>query len=142
MAKKKITKQFKMLAPGGKATPAPPIGPVLGANGINPGQFIAQFNERTRELNGKVVGVLVTVYHDRSFEFEVKSSPASVLIREAAKIEKGSSTPNTDKVGKISRDQLRTIAEAKLEDLSAADIEAAMRVVEGTARSMGVTVEG
>jgi len=115
---------------------------VLGANGINPGQFIAQFNERTRELNGKVVGVLVTVYHDRSFEFEVKSSPASVLIREAAKIEKGSSTPNTDKVGKISRDQLRTIAEAKLEDLSAADIEAAMRVVEGTARSMGVTVEG
>lgn len=142
MAKKKITKQFKMLAPGGKATPAPPIGPVLGANGINPGQFIAQFNERTRELNGKVVGVLVTVYHDRSFEFEIKSSPASVLIREAAKIEKGSSTPNTDKVGKITKDQLRTIAEAKFEDLSAADIEAAMRVVEGTARSMGVMVEG
>jgi large subunit ribosomal protein L11 len=140
--KKKITKQFKMLAPGGKATPAPPIGPVLGANGINPGQFIAQFNERTRELNGKVVGVLVTVYHDRSFEFEIKSSPASVLIREAAKIEKGSSTPNTDKVGKITKDQLRTIAEAKFEDLSAADIEAAMRVVEGTARSMGVMVEG
>jgi len=139
---KKITKQFKMLAPGGKATPAPPIGPVLGANGINPGQFIQQFNERTRELNGKIVGVLVTVYADRSFEFEIKSSPASVLIRDAAKIEKGSGTPNTDKVGKITQAQLRDIAEQKLEDLSAADIEAAMRVVEGTARSMGVTVEG
>ncbi len=139
---KKITKQFKMLAPGGKATAAPPIGPVLGANGINPGQFIAQFNERTRELNGKVVAVLVTVYADRSFEFVIKSSPASVLIREAAKIEKGSGTPNSNKVGKITRAQLRDIAQAKMEDLSAADIDAAMRVVEGTARSMGVTVEG
>lgn len=139
---KKITKQFKMLAPGGKATAAPPIGPVLGANGINPGQFIQQFNERTRELNGKVVAVLVTAYADRSFDFIIKSSPASVLIREAAKVEKGSGTPNTNKVGKITKAQLRTIAETKMEDLSAADIEAAMRVVEGTARSMGVTVEG
>lgn len=139
---KKVTKQFKIMAPGGKATPAPPIGPALGANGINPGQFIQQFNERTRELNGKVVGCLITVYHDRSFDFEIKSSPASVLIKEAAKIESGSGTPNTKKVGKISRDQVKAIAEEKKNDLNAGSIEAAMRVIEGTARSMGVTVEG
>lgn len=138
---KKVAKQFKMLAPGGKATAAPPIGPVLGANGINPGQFIAQFNDRTKDLKGKIVGVLVTVYADRSFEFEIKSSPCSVLIREAAGVEKGSGTPNTNKVGKITQKQLREIAEAKMEDLSAADMDAAMRVVAGTARSMGVTVE-
>jgi len=139
---KKVTKQFKMLAPGGKATAAPPIGPILGANGINPGQFIAQFNDRTKDLRGKVVGVLVTVYHDRSFEFEIKSSPASVLIREAAGIEKGSGTPNSNKVGKITKKQVRDIAEQKMGDVSARDIDAAMRIVEGTARSMGVTVEG
>lgn len=139
---KKITKQFKIMAPGGKATPAPPIGPALGANGINPGQFIQQFNERTRELNGKVVGCVITVYHDRSFDFEIKSSPASVLIKEAAKIESGSGTPNTKKVGKITRDQVKAIAEEKKNDLNAGSVEAAMRVIEGTARSMGVTVEG
>ena len=139
---KKVTKQFKMLAPGGKATAAPPIGPILGANGINPGQFISQFNEKTRELNGKIVGVMVTVYADRSFEFVIKSSPASVMIKDAAKVEKGSGTPNTEKVGKITKAQVREIAQTKMEDLSAANIEAAMRIIEGTARSMGVTVEG
>ena len=137
---KRITKQFKIMAPGGKATPAPPIGPALGANGINPGQFIQQFNDRTRELNGKVVGCVITVYHDRSFEFEIKSSPAAVLIKEAAGVDKGSGEPNTKKVGKISKEQVRKIAEEKMSDLNAASIDSAMRVIEGTARSMGVTV--
>jgi len=138
---KKITKQFKIMAPGGKATPAPPIGPALGANGVNPGQFIQQFNERTREFNGRIVGCLITVYADRSFEFEIKTSPAAVLIQEAAKIEKGSGTPNTEKVGKITNAQLETIAKAKMSDLNTNDLEAAKRVIAGTARSMGVTVE-
>lgn len=139
---KKIAKQFKVMAPGGKATPAPPLGPALGANGINPGQFIQQFNAATAKLNGKVVGCVITVYADRSFDFQIKSSPASVLIREAAKAEKGSGKPNTEKVGKITKAQVREIAQEKMEDLSASTIEAAMRTVEGTARSMGVTVEG
>lgn len=138
---KKVIKQFKIMAPGGKATPAPPLGPALGANGINPGQFIKDFNDRTRELNGKVVGCVITVYHDRSFEFEIKTSPAAVLIKEAAKAEKGSGTPNTNKVGKITKAQLEAIAREKMEDLSAATIEAAMKTIAGTARSMGVTVE-
>jgi large subunit ribosomal protein L11 len=142
MAKKKIAKQFKIMAPGGKATPAPPIGPALGANGINPGQFIQQFNAATAQLNGKVVGCLITVYADRSFEFEIKSSPAAVLIRDAAKAEKGSGTPNTVKVGKITREQVRQIAEEKMSDLNATSIESAMKTIEGTARSMGVTVSG
>lgn len=137
---KRITKQFKIMAPGGKATPAPPIGPALGANGINPGQFIQQFNDRTRELNGKVVGCVITVYHDRSFDFEIKSSPAAVLIKEAAGVESGSGTPNTNKVGQITREQVRKIAEEKAKDMNAASVENAMRTIEGTARSMGVTV--
>ena len=100
---KKVAKVFKIMAPGGKATPAPPLGPVLGANGVSPGQFITQFNEKTRELNGRVVGCVVTVYSDRTFELEIKSSPVSVMIAAALKIEKGSGTPNTVKVGKIGR---------------------------------------
>ena len=111
---KKITKQFKIMAPGGQATPAPPIGPALGANGINPGQFIQAFNERTKDLNGKVVGCVITLYHDRTFEFEIKSSPAAVLIKDAAGIEKGSGVPNTEMVGTITPDQVRAIAEEKL----------------------------
>jgi large subunit ribosomal protein L11 len=130
------------MAPGGKATPAPPLGPVLGANGVNPGQFITKFNDMTRELNGRVVGCIVTVYGDRTFDLEIKSSPVSVMIQAALKIEKGSGTPNTVKVGKISKAQVRKIAEEKLKDLNTRNVEAAMRVVEGTARSMGVTVEG
>ena len=108
---KKITKVFKIMAPGGKATPAPPLGPVLGANGVNPGQFITKFNDMTRELNGRVVGCIVTVYGDRTFDLEIKSSPVSVMIQAALKIEKGSGTPNTVKVGKISKAQVRKIAE-------------------------------
>ncbi|MFM1831068.1 MAG: ribosomal protein [Planctomycetota bacterium] len=138
---KKVAKVFKIMAPGGKATPAPPLGPVLGANGVNPGQFITQFNEKTRELNGRVVGCVVTVFADRTFELEIKSSPVSVMIASALKIEKGSGQPNTVKVGKLTRDQVRKIAEEKLKDLNTASVESAMRIVEGTARSMGVTVE-
>ena len=142
MAKKEVTHVFKIMAPGGQATPAPPLGPVLGAKGVNPGQFIQQFNAATAKLNGKVVGCIVTAYSDRSFEFEVKSSPASVLIKEAAGVEKGSGEPNTKKVGTITSEQVRKIAEEKKADLSAGSVEAAMRIIEGTARSMGVVVEG
>ena len=139
---KKVTRTLKLMAPGGKATPAPPIGPALGAAGVNPGQFVQQFNEKTRELNGKVVGCILTVYSDRTFDIEIKSSPASVLILEAAGKEKGSGTPNTAKIGSITSDQVRKIAAEKLEDLNAGSVEAAMRMIEGTARSMGVKVEG
>lgn len=142
MAKKEVIDKFKIMAPGGSATPAPPLGPVLGAKGVNPGQFIQKFNAATAALKGKVVGCVVTVFNDRSFEFEVKSSPASVLIREAAGIEKGSGVPNKEKVGKITKAQCEKIAKEKMADLNAGSIEAAMRIVAGQARSMGVTVEG
>ena len=142
MAKKEITQVFKIMATGGAATPAPPLGPVLGSKGVNPGQFIQKFNAATQNVKGKIVGCIVTVYSDRSFEFEVKSSPASVMIKDAAKLEKGSGVPNKEKVGKINKDQVRKIAEAKMQDLNANSVEAAMRIIEGTARSMGVTVEG
>jgi large subunit ribosomal protein L11 len=138
---KKVSKVFKIMAPGGKATPAPPLGPVLGANGVNPGQFITKFNDATRELNGRVVGCIVTVYADRSFDLEIKSSPASVLIAAALKVEKGSGKPNTEKIGTISKEQLRKIAQEKMADLGAGSVEAAMRTIAGTARSMGVMVE-
>jgi large subunit ribosomal protein L11 len=142
MAKKEIVNVFKIMATGGAATPAPPLGPVLGSKGVNPGQFIQKFNAATQNIKGKVVGCIVTVYSDRSFDFEVKSSPASILIKEAAKAEKGSGVPNKVKVGSITKAQVKTIAQAKMQDLNSANIEAAMRVIEGTARSMGVTVEG
>ena len=138
---KQITKQFKITAPGGQATPAPPIGPALGANGINPGQFIQAFNDRTKDLNGKVVGCLITVYHDRSFDFEIKSSPAAALLKTAAGLDKGSGEPQNI-VGSVTRDQVRAIAEEKMADLNSATVETAMRVIEGSARSMGITVEG
>ena len=139
---KKVTKQFKLMAPGGKATPAPPLGPVLGANGVNPGQFITKFNDLTKALNGRVVGCIVTVYADKSFDIEIKTSPVSALIKDAIKIEKGSPVPHTQKVGKITKDQIRKIAEEKIKDLNTTNLEAAMRIVMGSARSMGVTVEG
>ena len=142
MAAKKITKQFKIMAPGGKATPAPPIGPVLGANGVNPGQFITKFNDATRALNGRVGGCIITVYSDRSFDFEVKSSPTSVLIAAACKVEKGSARPNTDKIGTLTSAQVKAIAIEKFKDLNTTNIDAAMRIVAGTARSMGAKVEG
>lgn len=141
MAKKEIKSTFKIMAPGGSATPAPPLGPVLGANGVNPGQFIQQFNAKTAALKGKIVGCVVTTYTDKSFTFEIKSSPASVLIKEKAKIEKGSGVPNKTKVGKIKRADVEAIAKEKMADLNAGSMEAAMRIVEGQARSMGVVVE-
>jgi len=140
MAKQVVT-QFKIQAPGGQATPAPPIGPALGQHGVNPGQFIQQFNDRTSKLNGKVVTVLITVFNDRSFEFEIKSPPAPVLIKEAAGIAKGSGEPHTNKVGKINREQVEAIAKEKMPDLNTTSLESACRLVEGTARSMGVEVE-
>ncbi len=142
MAKKPITSQFKIQAPGGTATPAPPIGPALGQHGVNPGQFIQQFNEKTRHLNGKLVGCVITVYNDRSFDFEVKSPPAAVLLKDAAGVEKGSGVPNKDKVGSVTVDQLRSIAEEKDKELGGHSVEANMRIIAGTARSMGITVDG
>ncbi len=142
MAKKEIQTQFKIQAPGGSATPAPPIGPALGQHGVNPGQFIQQFNAATGHLQGKVVGCVITVYKDRSFSFEVKSPPAAVLLKEAAGVEKGSGVPNKDKVGKVSADQVRAIAEEKVKEMTGHSVEAMMRTIAGTARSMGITVEG
>lgn len=141
MAKKVITAQFKIQAPGGQATPAPPIGPALGQNGVNPGQFIQQFNERTRQLNGKVVGCVITVYKDRTFDFEVKSPPAAVLIKDALSIAKGSGVPHKEKVGTLTQQQLRAIAEEKQKEMTGHTIEALMSTIAGTARSMGVAVE-
>ncbi len=142
MAKRELIDTFKLMAPGGKATPAPPLGPVLGAKGVNPGQFIQQFNAETGSLNGKVVGVVVRVFSDRSFEFDIKTSPTAVLIKEAAGVEKASGEPNKTKVGNITKAQVEAIANEKMEDLNAASLEAACRIVEGQARSMGVTVGG
>jgi len=138
---KLLQKQFKIVAPGGKATPAPPLGPALGANGINPGQFITAFNERTKELNGKVVTCMISVYKDRSFDFELKSSPASALLKDAAGLEKGAGTPQ-DPIGSVTNEQIKAIAEEKLADLNAPTVESAMRMIAGTARSMGITVDG
>ena len=141
MAKtKEIVKQFKMQAPGGTATPAPPIGPALGANGVNPGQFIQRFNAATAALKGKVVGVLVTVYSDRSFDFVIKTPPASVMVKDILKLEKGSGEPNKNKVGKITKAQLKKLGEEKLKDLNAYDVDAAVKILAGTCRSMGVDV--
>ena len=142
MAKKEITVQFKLQAPGGTATPAPPIGPALGQHGINPGQFIQRFNAMSAHLKGKVIGVLVTAYKDRTFDIELKSPPASVLLKDAVKAEKGSGEPNKNKIGKVTMAQCRAIAKEKGKDLNAFDEEAAGRVIAGTARSMGITVEG
>ncbi len=142
MAKKEFVKSFKVMAPAGSATPGPPLGPALGGNGVNPGQFIQQFNAATQHLKGKIVGVVISVYSDRSFEFVLKSSPASSLLKSAAGVEKGSGVPQTNKVGKVTSKQVREIAMEKMEDLNAASVEAAMRMVEGTARSMGIVVEG
>ena len=139
---KELTGQIKLQAPGGKATPAPPIGPALGQHGVNIGQFVQQFNEQTRELNGMTVPVVINVYNDRSFDFIIKSPPSAVLLIKAAGLEKGSGEPNTKKVGKVTKAQIREIAERKMNDLNAYCLESADRIIEGTARSMGIEVEG
>ena len=138
---KEIALKIKLQAPGGQATPAPPIGPALGQHGVNIGQFVSQFNERTRELNGTIVPVVITVFTDKSFTFEVKSPPAAVLLKQAAEIAKGSGAPNKEKVAKVTPEQIRKIAEAKLKDLNAHNLEAAVKIIEGTARSMGIEIE-
>ena len=138
---KKLMKQIKVQAVGGKATPAPPLGPVLGQAGINIGEFVNQFNEQTRERMGEVVPVVINVYEDRSFDFVLKTSPASRLILKAIGKDKGSSKNAVSKAGTITKDQIKEIAEVKMQDLNAASIEAAMRIIEGTCRSMGVEVK-
>ena len=137
---KEITAKIKLQAAGGKATPAPPIGPALGQHNVNIGQFVSQFNERTREFDGMPIPVIITVYKDRTFTFIIKSPPASALLKEAAQVAKGSGVPNKEKIGTVTAEQVRAIAERKLADLNAHDIDAAARIIEGTARSMGITV--
>ncbi len=139
MAKEVLVK-IKLQAKGGQATPAPPIGPALGQHGINIGQFVSQFNERTKNLNGTIVPVVITLYKDKSFTFEVKSPPAAVLLKQAAEIAKGSGVPNKEKVGEVTAEQLRKIAETKFKDLNAYDLAQAEKIIEGTARSMGIEI--
>lgn len=139
---KKVIDVVKLQIPAGAASPAPPVGPALGQAGINISGFTKEFNARTQDQQGTIIPVVITVYEDRSFTFVTKTPPASVLLKDAAGINLGSGEPNTKKVGTVTSAQVREIAETKLEDLNAADVEAAMRVVEGTARSMGITVEG
>ena len=139
MAKEVVVK-IKLQAPGGKATPAPPIGPALGQNGVNIGQFVSQFNERTKDLNGTIVPVVIMVFKDKSFTFEVKSPPAAVLLKQAAEIAKGSGIPNREKVGKVTSEQVRKIAETKFKDLNAYDLDQAEQIIRGTAQSMGVEI--
>ncbi len=137
---KKPTSQIKLQAPGGQATPAPPIGPALGQHGVNIGQFVSQFNERTKEYNGTTIPVIISVYDDRSFDFIIKSPPAAVLIKQEAGLAKGSGTPRRETIGSIKKSQIRKIAETKMADLNAYDLEQADKIIEGTARSMGVEV--
>lgn len=145
---KQIVAKVKLQAPGGKATPAPPIGPALGQHGVNIGQFVTQFNNATKSFDGMIVPVELTVYKDKSFDFIIKSPPASVLLVKAAKpldpslsiVEKGSGEPNKNKVGRVTKADVRKIAETKLKDLNCFDVEAGMRIVAGTARSMGIEV--
>ena len=137
---KEITAKIKLQAKGGQATPAPPVGPALGQHGVNIGQFVSQFNERTKSLNGTIVPVVITVFADKSFTFEVKSPPAAVLLKQAAEIAKGSGIPNREKVGKVTSEQVRKIAETKFKDLNAYDLDQAEKIIKGTARSMGVEI--
>lgn len=139
---KKIIGLIKLQIPGGQANPSPPVGPALGQHGVNIMEFCKAFNAKTQDKQGLIIPVVITVYADRSFSFITKTPPAAVLLKKAAKIEKGSGEPNREKVGKVSRDQVREIAQLKMVDLNANDIEMAVRIIEGTARSMGIVVEG
>ncbi|MBP5834260.1 50S ribosomal protein L11 [Lactiplantibacillus plantarum] len=139
---KKVANVVKLQIPAGKATPAPPVGPALGQAGINIMGFTKDFNARTADQAGMIIPVVITVYEDRSFDFITKTPPAAALLKKAAGVESGSGEPNTKKVATVTKDQVKQIAETKMQDLNAADVEAAMRMIEGTARSMGFTVEG
>ncbi|MGA3243017.1 MAG: 50S ribosomal protein L11 [Bacteroidota bacterium] len=138
---KKVTGFIKLQIPAGQANPAPPVGPALGQKGVNIMEFCKQFNARTKEQQGLIIPVIITVFSDKSFTFITKTPPAATLLLKAAKIEKGSGEPNRNKVGKVTKKQVREIAESKMVDLNAASVEAAMSMVAGTARSMGITVE-
>ena len=140
MAKKLLT-VIKLQIPGGQANPAPPVGPALGQHGVNIMEFCKAFNAQTQDQNGRIIPVEITVFEDRSFTFITKTPPAAVLIKEALNLEKGSAEPNRTKVGRLSRDQLRQIAETKMPDLNARDIDQAMRIIAGTAQSMGVETD-
>jgi large subunit ribosomal protein L11 len=141
VAKKVLTK-IKLQIPAGQASPAPPVGPALGQHGVNIMEFCKAFNAQTQAAGNTIVPVEITVFEDRSFTFITKTPPAAVLLREALGIDKGSGEPNRDKVGKVTREQVRAIAETKMPDLNANDVDAAMKIIEGTARSMGIEVEG
>ncbi|HLG39208.1 MAG TPA: 50S ribosomal protein L11 [Chitinophagaceae bacterium] len=138
---KKVLSTIKLQIPAGSANPSPPVGPALGQAGVNIMEFCKAFNAKTQDRQGLIIPVVITVYGDRSFTFVTKSPPAAVLLKKAAGLEKGSSEPNRDKVGKVTKAQVKEIAQAKMEDLNANDIEAAMLMIEGTARSMGILVE-
>src|SRR5918995_929321 len=139
--RKRVSQVLKLQIPAGQATPAPPVGPALGQAGINIMDFCKQYNAETQQQTGTIVPVEITVYEDRSFTFITKTPPAAVLLRQKARVEKGSSEPNRDKVGSVTRDQVREIAEIKMPDLDANDVDAAMKIVEGTARSISITVQ-
>ncbi len=138
--KKQITAQVKVQITGGQATPAPPVGTALGPHGINIGQFVSQFNEKTRDMMGTVIPVIITIYNDRSFEFILKSPPAAVLLKQAAKVAKGAANPRTEKIGIVTQAQVLEIAHKKMEDLNTSSIEQATKVIAGTARSMGISI--
>jgi large subunit ribosomal protein L11 len=142
MAKKQVTAIVKLQIAAGQANPAPPVGPALGQHGVNIMEFCKQYNAKTQGQQGLVVPAVITIYSDRSFTFETKTPPASVLLKKAAGLAKGSGVPNRTKVGKVTQSQVREIAQSKMEDLNAASVEAAERMVRGTARSMGIEVEG
>ena len=139
---KKVLAMIKLHVPGGQANPAPPVGPALGQHGVNIMEFCKSFNDKTKKKQGLIIPVVITVYADRSFTYIMKTPPAAVLLKMAAKIAKASGEPNREKVGTVTRGQVREIAETKMPDLNAADVEAAMRIIEGTARSMGIEVAG
>ncbi len=141
MPKKEVNNVVKLQIPAGKANPAPPVGPALGQAGVNIQEFCTKFNEKTRDQMGNIIPVEITVYKDRSFTFITKTPPAAALLLKAAGIEKGSGEPNTEKVGSVTREQVKEIAEIKMPDLNANDIEAAMKIIEGSARNMGITVK-
>ena len=139
---KEVIGLIKLQVPGGKCTPAPPVGPALGQHGVNIGEFVKRFNDATSNNVGRILPVEISVYSDKSFDFIIKQPPAGILIKEALKLQKGSSNPLTTKVGKLSDEQLTEIAKTKMPDLNTKDIEAAKRIIAGTARNMGVTIEG
>ncbi|HEX9856199.1 MAG TPA: 50S ribosomal protein L11 [Acidimicrobiia bacterium] len=142
MGRKRLMTVLKLQIPAGQASPAPPVGPALGQHGVNIMDFVKSYNEATASQIGTIVPVEISIYEDRSFTFVTKTPPAAVMLRQAARVEKGSAEPQKEKVGSVSRKQVREIAETKMVDLNANDIEAAMKVIEGTARSMGITVNG